>query len=312
MIYVLGLGLVGGSLALALREEEDICGWDQDLETRKSAARSGIQIIPPEEVHDFNVAFVALPAESAAEACLDLLPRGPVCDTASTKENIFTEVCSRGLQENYLGGHPLGGGTLSGWRGADQERMRGVPWALAGENIQRDVFLRVTGALDRLGSPWLAVHPDEHDRALARTSHLVQILQSALAAEMCEWSPLTLRLSGPALRDTTRLASSSFDMWSDIIDQNHPNISGALFAMIEELRDAQLALDDPAGLRMLWRHAAMGREALEDTRWQEDVWREASLPWVGYWQELLRRSRNGSLFRGARAEGELMILEQSG
>lgn len=311
MIYILGLGLVGGSLALALREHYAVCGWDKDPQTQGSAKSSGIEIVPPGEISDFEMALVALPAEEAAGATLDLLQKGYVCDTASVKEEIFLQVRNHGLENSYIGGHPLGGGTQSGWQASSPDRLQGVPWALAGENVSSDVFLQATEILDKLQSPWLAVHPDEHDRSLARTSHLVQLLQSALAAEMCEWSPLALRLSGPALRDTTRLANSSFDMWRDIIAQNCSNISGALFATIEELREAQLALDDPSDLRMLWRHAEMGREALEEVRWQKDVWREASLPWPGYWQELCARSREGALFKGARREEGLLLLEQS-
>lgn len=311
MVGIVGLGLIGGSLARAL---PDVVAWDSSEATRHAAEGAGIEIVSPKEMASLvEVVFLAVPPSEVLHLAEIVLENGEavLSDTASIKNDIWEGIKKRFPGAPYLGGHPLAGRASSGWEASSHDLLVGAPWALVGEEIGEEILLPVARSLLPLGGSWAAVYPAEHDRLLARTSHLVQMIHLALAAQMCEWSPLALRLSGPALRDTTRLARSDLGMWKDILGGNKENVSGALFSFQEELRQAQLLLEDESGMNMLWRHALMGREALEDVRWSKESWRETSIPLYCPWQELCRRSADGSLFRNPRLHEGLLVLEES-
>lgn len=312
-IGVVGLGLIGGSLLQALARKTSVRGWDIRPGVCDQAFAAGIETASPDNLASWaDLIFVAVPPTQTAAVVEELLQGGAaaVCDTASTKEKIFEEI---GSSERFLGGHPLAGSAGSGWRDSDPELLSGASWALVSSaSPSEEVFLRVTGALDLLHSPWAATLPTEHDRALARSSHLVQLLHTVLAASASDWSPLARRLSGPALRDTTRLADSPFEIWQDIISSNEENVAAMLFALGEELRAAQLAVLHPdADLRMLWRHGSLGRQQILQARWEEPVWRETSVPRGMWWQELCHRSLEGALFRKPFFRTGLLEIEQS-
>lgn len=310
-VGIVGLGLIGGSLAKALAEKCSIRGWDSLPGVRDRAMSEGFEIAPPEALAAWaDIVVVAVPPGDTIDTVWGLLRAGAktVLDTASTKE----EICQAIESDNFLGAHPLAGGTATGWRNARGDILHGATWALVAESAREEVFLRAAALLDLLDSPWVAVRPAEHDRILARSSHLVQLLHVVLAAMASDWSPLARRLSGPALRDTTRLADSNFNMWQEIIASNEENIAAVLFAFAEELRSAQLAVLHPdADMRTLWRHGSLGRGQIMSARWQEPVWRESSLPRGNWWEELLRQSGEGALFRRPRFDTGLLLLERA-
>lgn len=250
-VAIVGLGLIGGSLARDLRARGvRVLGHDASDATLEAAARVGV--IPLREVTAETLAgvellAVALPVTAAAE----LLPRVAaavpagcvVTDLGSTKRSIVAAAERSGLGGRFVGSHPIAGDHRSGW-GASR----------AGLFVGARVFLSPApsagaAAHDRVRAVWEAVGArpeplgaEEHDRQLAWTSHLPQVASSALAAALQEggWRPEQL---GPGGRDMTRLAASSAAMWSAIAADNAGPIREALLALEERLAAFRAALD---------------------------------------------------------------------
>jgi prephenate dehydrogenase len=136
----------------------------------------------------------------------------------------------------FLGGHPMAGKETRGAAAADADLFRGRPWVLTPDEpaeLETPAAREFRGWLERIGARLVVLDADEHDRVVARTSHLPQLASTALAALLDE-TPHT-RVSGSGLADMTRLALSSYDLWRDILATNSGHIDRALSAYIQEL-----------------------------------------------------------------------------
>jgi prephenate dehydrogenase len=244
-VSVVGLGLMGGSLARALAARGvEVVGYDRDDDSLRAAVAEGI-------VHDAlddtlagversEVVVLATPVATTAALLTRLAPRlaGPalIMDVASTKRTIIAAAEAAGLGPRYVGAHPLTGSHRSGW---------GASRASLFEEAR--VFLCPSAtttpqALRRAESFWRSLRAGvevldaaAHDEQMAWRSHLPQAVSTALA--------LTLRRAnvsrsalGPGGRDVTRLAGGDPELWTGIMGDNAPAILEALAAMEEQLR----------------------------------------------------------------------------
>jgi prephenate dehydrogenase len=199
-----------------------------------------------------------------------------VSDAASVKESVWESVAARvgpaGLAR-FVPGHPLAGRESRGWAHADPEVLAGAMWALCPAEDRTDpgAVVRVIDTITRvMGARVLTLGAREHDVVLAHTSHMPHVVASALMSAVVRDAPaLRMRLSGGALRDTTRVAAANPDLWTEILRDNGPNVVGALDALIDELRRLRDIVDGARwdDLAVAWRAGAAARETLERVRW---------------------------------------------
>lgn len=241
-VTIVGLGLMGGSLGLAIRRaypRVQLFGVDRDRRVVVLALKLGlIERGAPElsaELASVDLVLLATPVG----AILEILPRLPeligagtlVSDLGSTK----AQICKMGerlLPGRFIGGHPLAGSERSGLAAADPGLLRGAPYALTPcGDVQGPTLERLARFLRVLGARVLIIGPEEHDRIVARTSHLAQLLSVALAGLIVEKGredERYLRLCGGGLRDMTRLAASPYAIWRDVLRTNAGEIDRAL------------------------------------------------------------------------------------
>ena len=256
-IALVGVGLIGGSIGLALRRNvrsARVVGVDRPSVLRAARARRAIDEAAPtlaRGLRGADLVIVALPVD----AILGILPRlggllaagAIVTDVGSTKEGIVRRARLAGLGERFVGGHPMAGTERSGIDHADGNLFKGAPWILcparraaarraAGRRRGEPAAVhRVAGLVRRLGARPEILDPRAHDRAMARLSHLPQLVSVALtnAAGAREARPF-LHLSGPSLLRMSRLADSPPDLWEGILRSNRGAVERALDDFIRE------------------------------------------------------------------------------
>jgi len=255
-IGIVGLGLIGGSIALASRQLWPaalvIAVDNKDvLETAMRLHAIDVAADDPIVLAEADLVVLAAPARQniALLEALDENVRQPavITDTSSTKREIVAAALALPPRFTFVGGHPLGGAAKGGLEHARTDLFRGRPWLLtptgdaAGAALEKLMaFVRALGAEPRL------VTAEAHDRLLAFLSHLPQLTASALMQVVGDAvGHEGLGLAGRGLADTTRLASSPADIWKDIAATNADEIGPALDALIAVLQD--LRRDLPAG-----------------------------------------------------------------
>jgi prephenate dehydrogenase len=246
-VVIVGLGLIGGSLARALvAKGHEVAGVDRVAARRRARAVGAItQGAARLEAAAVGVDIVVLAAPPRAN--LDLLRRlAPLCraglvvtDVGSVKAPIEKEARRLGLSR-FVGGHPIAGSENSGFDASSATLFQGRAWVLtpsAEPSALRLVrrLVRATGA-----RPYL-LQAGEHDRTLAFLSHVPQIVSWALF-EAASADPVARRglgLAGPGFRDMTRLAKSPRQLWRDILGQNETEVVRALRALAKAVASSR-------------------------------------------------------------------------
>ena len=255
-VSILGTGLIGGSFGLALRKyttELCVSGWDRPEVVGEAQSRGALELAFSGELapalKNSDLIYIALPIG----ATIDLLPeiarhapaQAMVTDASSTKARILQAASQHFPGENgplFLGGHPMAGRELSGIAHADAELFRGNTYALVGESPRREdprvsAFVKI---LEKIGARPLWLGAPQHDYAVGLASHLPQLAAVALAGflyDRLDENGLPITLAGPGLRDSLRLAGSSYTTWRDIVLTNHEVLSAALDLFARRLDD---------------------------------------------------------------------------
>jgi prephenate dehydrogenase len=259
-VGIVGLGLIGGSLALAIRErwpETVIVGVDRpealaDAVTRGAIAR-GVPRVAALAGEDLDLVVLAAPVLQNV-ACLQELRDAAtrpllVTDVGSTKLPIV--MASRGGSTQHLtfvGGHPIAGAAHGGIKHARADLFRGRPWLFTPDaTTPASAMEKLSAFVRALGAETATLDPAEHDRVMAYVSHLPQLAASALMRVAGEnvGAP-GFALSGAGLSDTTRLASSPASMWTEILQSNAEHVRAALDAFINDLQVLRDRLTSPA------------------------------------------------------------------
>jgi len=275
-IGIVGLGLIGGSIALKARElwptslviavdNKDVLETAMRLHAIDVAADDLIVLA------EADIVVMAAPVKQniARLAELDEYVRQPavVTDTGSTKRDIVSAAASLPPRFTFVGGHPLAGAARGGLDHARPDLFAGRPWLLTPENPrdQRgDALDKVTAFVTALGAEPRILTPPAHDRLVAFLSHLPQLAASALMQVVgSAVGQDGLSLAGRGLADTTRLATSPPDIWRDIAATNADEIGPALDAFIGILRDLRADLQDGDRLEDVFDEAARWRAALK-------------------------------------------------
>lgn len=256
-VTVVGCGLIGASFALALKRAgacRRVAGWDVSPAALEEAlARGAIDEVDrsfagADAVSPSDLIYLAAPVGRIIEFLRtragQVREGAVVTDAGSTK----VEVCraareAGGRGWSFVGGHPLAGGERGGPAHARADLFEGAPYALASAVDGSDpaALAAVAETLAGLGARVRVVTAREHDRALALTSHLPQLLSGALAsaAEDGLEADALRALSGPGYRDMTRLAASDWRVWQDIFATNPAAVADALDRLLPKLSAAR-------------------------------------------------------------------------
>lgn len=242
---VVGLGLIGGSLASALNERGwHVSGTDDRSDVVADALERGLIDVAGVDA-DAEISFVAVPVSNSTAAVTATLAAtsGIVTDVGSVK----APICAAITDPRFVGGHPMAGSERDGLDGADANLFEGAIWVLTPDDDADDlVFSQLTGVLSTLGADVVAIAPERHDDVVAVISHVPHLTAASLmgvAADRSIEHAALLRLAAGGFRDMTRIASGRPDIWLDICSENRTAIVGALDQLIGELSDVRTAVD---------------------------------------------------------------------
>lgn len=267
-VAIVGVGLMGGSIGLALRKERmarHVIGIGRRIEQLRLAENRGavteVTTDLRQGVASANLVVVCTPVgdvpefvAAAAKACK---PETIITDVGSTKAAIVA-ACdkaladSKGLWASFVGSHPLAGSERTGVEFARADLFQGRTTVITPTDDTRpESAAKVEAFWQGLGSKVVRMTPEEHDVSIAATSHLPHLVASALAASTPA-DLLTLTASGWA--DTTRIASGDVELWRQIFLDNRVNTLKALApfeTVLSELRQALESADGAALTRLL-------------------------------------------------------------
>jgi prephenate dehydrogenase len=244
-IGVAGLGLIGGSLALALRDRHEVTGYDTDERARSAAKADGIRIASRlEELVPADAVLVATPISAIVPALEKLANRSDgavLVDTGSLKRPVAEYAGRAPLGVRIVGGHPMAGTTSAGFSAADPGLFRGRAFLLVPTARSDDGAMAVAGAIARdLGAAVMVCSAEVHDRAMARLVAGPLATAAALAVAGAQAEPL-LAAAGPGFRDSTRLADTPADLATELLFGNSADAAATIGSIIEglaQLRDA--------------------------------------------------------------------------
>jgi prephenate dehydrogenase len=261
-VTIIGTGLIGGSLGLALKKRRlagRIIGCDRAPVLERAQDCGAIDAgtsNPADAVRGSDLVVLATPVIPILDLIGRLGPALPpktlVTDVGSTKAEIVqraTKSFGRNAGQRFLAGHPMAGKEHAGVEFADANLFEGAAWLftpLPGQNVHAGLCGEFIHCAEKMGAKIAVVDPADHDRFCAWISHLPQMISTALAAALVdEFGPdaPVLDIGGRALREMTRISGSPYSMWRDVAITNRKNISDALQKLEQRLAHIRENLD---------------------------------------------------------------------
>ena len=275
---VLGTGLIGGSLAWALRQHNSDCtivGFDRPQVLERAEERGIIDAKAASmgaAVDGADLVVLAFPPGKILAAMEQLAPHlseeTVVTDVASVKQAVVDHA-NEVLPEHvtFIGGHPMSGAETSGVDAADPILFENAAYVLTPTDSTPQPALNAMHAVvEAVGATPIILSPDAHDRIVARVSHLPQLLAVALMQHAGAADDDTLALAAGGFRDLTRIADSPFDLWREILVGNQGRILDALADFTRRLQtmQRQVAMGDMDELEALFDEAQEARAQLPE------------------------------------------------
>lgn len=279
---VVGVGLIGGSVGMALRAQ----GWHVSaVDLSESEAQAAVDVGAADTTgldFDAELSVVATPVGAIAVTALELLEAtsGLVTDVGSTKLDINRAVHN----PRFVGGHPMAGSEQDGLIGAHAEMFRGATWVLTPDDeTDEEAFAKVRSIVRSFGAEVLALPARTHDQLVAQVSHVPHLTAAALMVMADESSVehrALLRLAAGGFRDMTRISAGRPSIWPDICFANKTAISATLDRLIEQLGSLkdQVQSHDAEGLLSLLNKAQVARVNLPTGFSYSDNLVEVSVP----------------------------------
>ena len=272
-VAVIGTGLIGASIGLAMRQRSkieglELVGYDREAANAKHAQKIGAvdstARSPLEAVRDASMVIMATPVLSLRKIMAEIAPAldegAVVTDTGSTK----TDVMSWAAQElpdtvSFVGGHPMAGRTESGPEYASVDLFDGARWAIVpAPNASEGALKTIRAMAETAGAKEIFMDAEEHDAYVAAISHLPMMAATAMfnmTRESEAWPEMSLLAAG-GFKDTTRLAATDADMSFDIAITNRTQIIHWIERYRESLRELHERLSDEDGEEELYRYMA--------------------------------------------------------
>jgi prephenate dehydrogenase len=274
-IGIVGLGLIGGSIALAARQLWPtglVVAVDVKGTLEKAMVLHAIDVAADDPVvlADVDLVILAAPVHQNLDVLASLpehLSRSVVItDTGSTKREIVE--AARRLPPNltFVGGHPLGGAARSGIEHARPDLFRGRPWLFTpATDTAGAAVAKLCEFATALGARPCLLSATEHDHLLAYISHLPQLVSTALMHLVGDTVGREgLALTGRGLQDVTRLASSPAGIWKDVCASNADELGPALDALIKVLSELRADLSVSATIEAIFQSANYWRDQLQE------------------------------------------------
>jgi len=233
---VVGTGLIGGSIGMALRARGwHVTGRDADPARAARAQELGALDAVGDD-GEADVTFVATPVSAVVDEARAALARGGlVTDVGSVKGPIVAAVD----HPRFVGGHPMAGSEQEGVDGADPSLFEGATWVLTpAVATEPSAYARLQGVVASLGADVVALPPERHDALVALVSHVPHLTAATLmrlAAQGAEEHATLLRLAAGGFRDMTRIAAGHPGIWPDICAENREAIVSVLDELLAEL-----------------------------------------------------------------------------
>jgi prephenate dehydrogenase len=247
-VAILGPGLIGGSLALALAERglaERLMIYARSPraldEIRLAGVDAELTQNPSEAVREADVVILCVPIEAMAGLVHEfrdaLKPDALVTDVGSVKGSVDREIVpllkGRAL---WIGSHPMAGSEQAGFAAARADLFEGATVVVTRtQNTSSAALKRALKFWNALGSRTITQTPAQHDIRVAQISHLPHLLAAALVDHVQNAEPEALELVGGGFRDSTRIASGSADLWTEILSANANAVAHALQPFIKKL-----------------------------------------------------------------------------
>lgn len=259
-VTIIGLGLIGGSIGLALKRWSrdngnalHLTGFDEDVSQQNKAKKMGCvdttEWTLGKAVSNADIVVIATPVQTMREIFSDiaefLKPGAIVTDTGSTKVDVLAWARLLPNTVSFVGGHPMAGRS-DGLDAADADLFKGATWVICpAVTASEDAIRNVLGIVASTGAETYFVDPTEHDSYVAAVSHLPFITAISLINAITEdsaWRDMR-SLASTGLKDTTRLALGSPEMHRDIAITNREAISRWIGRLVVELESVQRELD---------------------------------------------------------------------
>ena len=259
-VGIVGLGLIGGSLAkrLAKLPECRVYAWNRNHDPYEEAENLGIDCV--ENVQDLaklrpNVLILCNALFAMPSILQEIAPyidksRTTISDVGSVKTLVRDQVAAAGLQNCYVGAHPMAGSEFTGWKASSAELLNGALWALTVDNNTE--FWRVANVLRMIVSLCknraIVLDDETHDNSAALISHMPHVVATSLANVLCDQPnrAIALQLSAGSWRDMTRVALTDPQRTRAMVSENRHNTAKLLRSVISELTFAANMLDQDA------------------------------------------------------------------
>ncbi len=251
---ILGVGLLGASMALAMKKKGislTISGSGRTEENLRGALEKGIidsySLDPREAVRGADLVVLATPVGAfleTARAIKDSLAKDSIqTDVGSVKGALVHELES--VLPRFVGAHPISGGERSGADNANEGLFDGVRCIITGtDRTEPRALARIEELWRAMGSNVERMDPDLHDRIYALVSHLPHILAYSLVNTLDTTDSQCIRFAGQGFKDTTRIALSSPELWRDVCGLNRQNLLDSIKAFKRELERAEALIND--------------------------------------------------------------------
>ncbi len=272
-IFVLGLGLIGGSLVRAAAPFATVAGWSPTQETRSAAAADGFTVHDSLDETIVRAAerdgLLVLAAPMTAFTTLltrigELAPTVRLTDVASVKGVVADQVESLCPNARYIGSHPMAGTTSSGWAAGSATLFDQAAWVTClDEMSDPDVWAEVARLALRVGSRVVPAEAVAHDEAVARVSHLPHLLALALAQAGEAGGSLALSLAASSFADGTRVAGTRPELIRAMCEGNRKALIGAMDDVLGILGVARGSLASTGSLQKLTSGGHEAREAFD-------------------------------------------------
>ena len=252
-VRIVGSGLIGTSIALGLVQRGVAVEMvDSDLSSQSLA----MDLVGGGEVVDPELVIFALPTSRlplVIEKELSLNPQSTFMDVGSVKNEVVLKVETiPGLSTRFLPTHPMAGREIGGAGSARADLFQGRSWILTpSADLQDSSKSLILELISILGATPIELSAADHDRAVAKISHLPQIAASLVAKQLAGTPAEWMELAGQGLRDTTRIAGSDESLWKEIIHSNRAELRELLINLQNDLQKMIQALEDPSTIAEL-------------------------------------------------------------
>jgi prephenate dehydrogenase len=275
-VAILGPGLIGGSLGLALHRRQpatEVRVWGRSEATLEAVRNLGFAAAVDSDlariVTGAQCVVLCTPVETMPELAARIAPHlsatAIVTDAGSVKGSVVAD-CTPLLGGRFVGAHPIAGSDRSGIAAATPDLYDGATCVLTPTASTNPAGLEIARALwQSVGCRLLEMSPGAHDAALARTSHLPHTVASALAAAVARAIPAWPHLAGGGYRDSTRIALGQPDLWTGILMANRHEISTSIAELAEILQNIRAALEsgDADAVRALLAEGCSARQKFD-------------------------------------------------